>query len=109
MTMVAPALDLAYLTAADAAALFRTRELSPVDLTLACLERIEALQPVLRAYVTVTPEIALREARAAEAAILRGDDRPLLGVPVAYKDIYMTGGVRTTGGSMLYEQYVPEI
>jgi aspartyl-tRNA(Asn)/glutamyl-tRNA(Gln) amidotransferase subunit A len=107
--MVASELDLAYISASEAAALFRKRELSPVDLTLAHLERIEALQPTLRAFVTVTSEIALREARAAEAAILRGDERPLLGVPVAYKDIYMTAGVRTTGGSRLYEQYVPEI
>lgn len=107
--MVATALDLAYISASEAAALFRTRELSPVDLTLAHLERIEALQPTLRAYVSVTPEIALREARAAEAAILRGDVRPLLGVPIAYKDIYTTAGVRTTGGSQLFENYVPEI
>jgi aspartyl-tRNA(Asn)/glutamyl-tRNA(Gln) amidotransferase subunit A len=107
--MVATALDLTYITAAEAAALFRTGELSPVELTLAHLERIEALQPLLRAYATVTPEIALREARSAEAAILRGDDRPLLGVPVAYKDIYTTAGVKTTGGSMLLQDYVPEI
>jgi aspartyl-tRNA(Asn)/glutamyl-tRNA(Gln) amidotransferase subunit A len=107
--MVATALDLAYMSASEAATLFRSRELSPVDLTLAHLERIETLQPALRAYITVTADSALREARAAEAAILRGDDRPLLGVPIAYKDIYMTSGVRTTGGSRLYEHYVPEI
>jgi aspartyl-tRNA(Asn)/glutamyl-tRNA(Gln) amidotransferase subunit A len=107
--MVAPALDLAYLSAAEAAQLFRARELSPVDLANAQLDRIEALQPSLRAYLTVTGELALKQARAAEAAILRGDDRPLLGVPVAYKDIYMTAGVRTTGGSKLYLDYVPEI
>jgi aspartyl-tRNA(Asn)/glutamyl-tRNA(Gln) amidotransferase subunit A len=107
--MVASSLDLAYIGASEAAALFRTGELSPVELTLAYLERIEALQPTLRAYVTVTADLALREARAAEAAILRGDPRPLLGIPVAYKDIYMTAGVRTTGGSQLYEDYVPEI
>ncbi|MGH2587924.1 MAG: amidase, partial [Dehalococcoidia bacterium] len=107
--MVATALELAYIGASEAATLFRSRELSPVDLTLAHLERIEAMQPALRAYVTVTADSALREARAAEAAILRGDDRPLLGVPIAYKDIYTTAGVRTTGGSRLYEQYVPEI
>lgn len=107
--MVAESLDLAYLSIAEAAAAFRSRELSPVELTLAHLERIERTQPRIRAYVTVTPEIALREARAAEAAILRGDDRPLMGVPVAYKDIYMTEGIRTTCGSALHLEHVPRI
>lgn len=107
--MVAIASDLAYLSAAEAAALFRTRELSPVELTLAHLERINELQPALHAYITVTEEIALREARAAEAALLRGDTRPLLGVPIAYKDLYMTDGVLSTAGSRVHETYVPEI
>ena len=106
--MVAPALDLAYLTAAEAAALFRRHELSPVELTLAHLERIAALQLSIRAYITVTDEIALAEARAAEAALLRGDDRPLLGIPVAYKDLYLTAGVRTTAGSRVHETLVPD-
>jgi aspartyl-tRNA(Asn)/glutamyl-tRNA(Gln) amidotransferase subunit A len=109
MTMVATALELSYLTIAEAGDLFRRRELSPVDLTLAQLDRIERLQPALRAFLTVTSDVALREARAAEAALLRGDDRPLLGIPVGYKDIYMTAGVRTTGASMLYENYVPDV
>lgn len=79
--MVLQATELHWLGMAETARLFREREISPVELTLHHLERIEALQPSLRAYITVTDEIALREARAAEAAILRGDDRPLLGVP----------------------------
>ena len=107
--MIADTLDLAYLSAAEAATLFRRREVSPVELTLAHLDRINRLQPTLRAYITVTDEIALAEARAAEAALLRGDDRPLLGVPVAYKDIYMTAGVRTTAGSKVHEHDVPAI
>jgi aspartyl-tRNA(Asn)/glutamyl-tRNA(Gln) amidotransferase subunit A len=107
--MVAVAPELAYLTAAEASRLYRKRELSPVELTLAHLERIAALQPTIRAYITVTEEVALREARAAEAALLRGDDRPLLGIPVAYKDIYMTAGVLTSAGSKVHEHDVPEI
>ena len=107
--MVATALELSYLTIAEASEAFQRRELSPVDLTLAHLERIEQLQPTLRAFLTVTSDIALREARAAETALLRGDKRPLLGIPVGYKDIYMTAGVRTTGASMLYEHYVPDV
>src|SRR5215204_6601768 len=107
--MVAAAIDLAYLTAAEAAARFRTGALSPVELTLAHLDRIDTLQPSLRAYVTVTADSALREARAAEAAILRGDAGPLLGISIGYKDIYTTAGVRTTGGSQLLEHEVPTI
>ncbi len=107
--MVATPTDLSYLTAAEVGKLFRSRELSPVDLTRAHLERIDALQPRLKAFVTVTADIALHEARVAEAALLRGDDRPLLGVPVAYKDLYMTAGVRTTAGSLVHEHWTPEI
>src|SRR5687768_3643702 len=107
--MVATAQNLAYLTAVEAAELFRKRELSPVELTRAHLERIEQLQPTIRAYITVTDEIALREARAAEAALLRGESGPLLGIPMAYKDIYMTAGVLTTAGSKVHEHDVPEI
>jgi aspartyl-tRNA(Asn)/glutamyl-tRNA(Gln) amidotransferase subunit A len=106
--MVASELNLAYLTATELGARFRARELSPVELTTALLERAERLQPSLRAFVTMTPEIALAEARAAEAALLAGDARPLLGVPVGYKDIYFTAGIRTTAGSELHLDNVPE-
>jgi len=101
--------DMSYLGVAEAATAFRRRELSPVELTRALLERIERLEPALHAFVTVTAERALADARAAEAGLLRGDaDSPLLGVPVAYKDIYATAGVRTTGGSALYSDWTPE-
>lgn len=97
--MVATDIDLAFLTAAEARSLFRKRELSPVDLTLSYLERIERLQPLIRAYITIT----------AEAALLRGDERPLLGIPVAYRDLYMTAGLRTTAGSRVHEHWVPDV
>lgn len=106
--MVSSALELAYITATEAGALFRSGELSPVELTRAYLDRIAALDTRLDAYVTVTADTALAEARAAEAAILAGDDRPLLGVPVAYKDLYTTAGVRTTAGSLIHEDWVPD-
>ena len=105
--MVMSAVDTVFLSATDALALIKKRDISPVELTLAQLERIERLQPSLRAYITVTEEIALAEARAAESAVLRGDERPLLGLPVAYKDIIMTAGVRTTGASKVHEHFVP--
>jgi aspartyl-tRNA(Asn)/glutamyl-tRNA(Gln) amidotransferase subunit A len=99
---------LAYAGVRELGQRFRRRELSPVELTSVLLARIEALDPVLHAFVTPTPERALADAKAAESALLRGDDRPLLGIPVGYKDIYLTRGVRTTGGSALLADWVPE-
>ena len=75
------------------------RTISPVEVTRQLLVRIEKLDPVLRAFVTVTGPRALDDARAAEQALLRGDTRPLLGIPVAHKDIYLTRGIRTTWGA----------
>lgn len=105
--MTAPATDFAFINAAEAARLYRSRELSPVELTTALLERIERLQPTLRAFFIVTAEAALAEAKDAEAALLAGDPRPLLGIPMAYKDIYLTEGVQTTGGSKVHMGWVP--
>ena len=88
---------------------FRRKDLSPVEYTNTVLQRIERLDPSLNAFVTVTADRALAEAKAAEAAIARGDARPLLGIPVGYKDIYCTRGVRTTGGSALLDTWVPDV
>ena len=101
--------DLAFATIAEIAARYRRRALSPVELTRALLGRIERLDPTLHAFVTVTAEGALADARHAEAA-LRGDEdgNPLLGIPVAYKDIYATRGIRTTAGSAVLADWVPE-
>jgi aspartyl-tRNA(Asn)/glutamyl-tRNA(Gln) amidotransferase subunit A len=107
--MVLQATELQWMTIAAVAAAFRAKELSPVELTGYLLERSERLQDEFFSFVTLTPEIALAQARSAEAAFLRGDDAsPLLGVPVGYKDIYFTNGVRTTGGSRLLEDFVPD-
>jgi aspartyl-tRNA(Asn)/glutamyl-tRNA(Gln) amidotransferase subunit A len=107
--VVAEATALEQLTIAEAAKAFRARTVSPVELTRHLLERSERLQETLHAFVTLTPEIGLTQARAAEAAFLRGDDPgPLAGVPLGYKDIYYTKGVRTTAGSHLHEQFVPD-
>jgi aspartyl-tRNA(Asn)/glutamyl-tRNA(Gln) amidotransferase subunit A len=99
---------IAYGTIRELGARYRKRELSPVDVTRELLARIEKLDPALHAFVTLTPERALADARAAEEALRRGDDRPLLGIPVGHKDIYMTRGIRTTGGSALFADWVPE-
>jgi aspartyl-tRNA(Asn)/glutamyl-tRNA(Gln) amidotransferase subunit A len=86
----------------------RDREISPVELTRECLERIESLNPALNAFITVTAESALRQAREAEAEILRGNWRGRLhGIPIALKDLIDTAGVRTTGASGLFKGRVP--
>ena len=103
------ALDLAYLSIADAARAFAARDLSPVELVQTMLDRIDRLNPRLNAFLTVTGERALAEARAAEAVLARGEAHgPLLGIPIGYKDIYQTKGVLTTGGSALLADWLPE-
>ena len=86
----------------------RRREISPVEITRECLERIERMNPVLNAFITVMGESALAEARRAEGEISRGEWRgPLHGVPIALKDLIDTAGVRTTAASGLYKNRVP--
>ena len=87
----------------------RKREVSPVELTKYCLAQIEKLNPILNAFITVTAESALTQARAAEAEILRGNWRgPLHGIPLALKDLIDTAGVRTTAASALFKDRIPE-
>ncbi len=100
--------EIAYATIAELGARYRKRDLSPVEVTQALLARIEKLDPILHAFVTLTADSALAEARSAEEALRRGDARPLLGIPVAHKDIYLTRGVRTTGGSALLADWIPD-
>jgi aspartyl-tRNA(Asn)/glutamyl-tRNA(Gln) amidotransferase subunit A len=89
--------------------LYLSGELSPVEVTRSLLDRIEERDGDLHAFITVTPEIALRQARAAELAYREGDDgAPLLGVPVSIKDLTWTRGVRTTFGSLLTAEFVPD-
>ncbi|HJT86403.1 MAG TPA: amidase [Bryobacteraceae bacterium] len=100
--------DLAALTLKKASDLLRSKSVSPVDLTKACLARIEKYQPRLNAYITVTGDEALNEARAKEAELRHGRWRgPLDGVPIALKDNIDTAGVRTTAASELFKDRVP--
>jgi aspartyl-tRNA(Asn)/glutamyl-tRNA(Gln) amidotransferase subunit A len=95
-------------TILDLAPRLRRKEVSPVELTRACLDRIEKRNPTLNAFITVTAESALAEARAAEIEIGHGEWRgPLHGIPVALKDLIDTAGTRTTSGSELHEHRVP--
>ncbi|MHB8216439.1 MAG: amidase [Candidatus Sulfotelmatobacter sp.] len=95
-------------TIAELAPRLRRKEISPVELTRDCLDRIEKLNPALNAFITVTAQSALAEAQAAENEIARGAWRgPLHGIPVALKDLIDTAGTRTTAGSALFERRVP--
>jgi aspartyl-tRNA(Asn)/glutamyl-tRNA(Gln) amidotransferase subunit A len=99
---------LAFLNIESASALIKTRKVSPVELTRACLSRIERLNPQLNAFITVTAESALAEARQAEADIQQHRWRSALhGIPIALKDLVDTAGVRTTAGSELFKDRVP--
>lgn len=93
----------------EAADEVRARRVSPVELTRACLDRIERLNPRLNAFITVTADAALEAAANAEREIGDGDWRgPLHGIPIALKDLYDTAGVLTTAGSGLYAERVPD-
>jgi aspartyl-tRNA(Asn)/glutamyl-tRNA(Gln) amidotransferase subunit A len=101
--------ELNMLDLADAARRIAAGELSAVELTAACLERIAALDAQVNAFITVTADDAVRQAREADDDVERGDARgPLAGVPVALKDLFDTAGVRTTAGSTFFAERVPE-
>ncbi len=103
-----PGLDVTRLTAMEIARLVAAREISPVEVTEAYLERSERLDPELHAYITLCCDEALQAAREAERAVLRGERLgPLHGVPVAVKDQFQTRGLRTTGGSRILADWVP--
>src|SRR6202047_4371022 len=95
-------------TIAELAPRLRLKQVSPVELTGDCLDRIEKLNPALNAFITVTAESALAEARTAEAEIACGQWRgPLHGIPIALKDLIDTAGTRTTAASAVYKDHVP--
>ena len=99
---------LAFLSIESASALVKTKKVSPVELTRACLSRIERLNPQLNAFITLTAESALAEAHRAEADIQQHRWRGALhGIPIALKDLVDTAGVRTTAGSELFKDRVP--
>src|SRR5215831_4121527 len=107
--------DLAFASIEEIGKLFRKRKLSPVELTKVMLKRIERLNPKLNAYLTVTAEMALAQAKKAETELYapRGrkghhDRGPLHGIPISLKDNIYTKGVRTTAGSKILKDFVPK-
>lgn len=91
-----------YLPIAQLQAAYRVGDLSPVEVVRQALERIDAFDDVLHAFLVDTRELAMQQARGAEAAYARGEERPLLGVPVAVKDAFHVAGHVTTLGSRLH-------
>lgn len=102
--------DLLQLTLTDAAAAIRGRKISPIELTEAALAEAERLQPVLCSFITILYDQARREAKESEAALSRGEYRgPLHGIPIGVKDNLATAGIRTTVGSKVLADYVPDV
>jgi len=107
--------DLAFASIEEVASLFRKRKLSPIELTKLILARIEQINPKLNAYITVTAELALAQAKKAEAELFapRGrkghrDRGPLHGIPISLKDNIYTEDIRTTAGSKILAKFIPQ-
>jgi aspartyl-tRNA(Asn)/glutamyl-tRNA(Gln) amidotransferase subunit A len=107
MTWIGDMTQLTDLTITEALAQLRNKEISSVELTQAHLDQIQKLDGQVQAFITVTPEQALEQARAADAARAQGQDKPLLGIPLAMKDVLSTNGVETTCASKILKGYVP--
>ena len=101
--------DLCWMPASEMAPAIKRRKLSPVDVMKAVLARIERLNPTLNAYVTLTADQAMKDARAAERTVMKKGARlgALHGVPFSTKDLVITKGVRTTFGTRLFADNVP--
>jgi aspartyl-tRNA(Asn)/glutamyl-tRNA(Gln) amidotransferase subunit A len=100
-------MELTGLTLAEGLAGLERRAFSSEELTGAHLSAVEALNPRLNAFITVTAEQAMDDARASDAARARGEAGPLSGIPVAIKDLFCTRGVRTTAASRMLQGFVP--
>ena len=101
--------EIPFLTVAELGDHIRNRDVSPVEVTEAYLDRIDSLNSQIRAYLTVTADIARQAAQDCEEEIAAGNYRgPLHGIPVAVKDQMYTEGVRTTIGTPLFDDFVPE-
>src|SRR6202035_1215848 len=97
------------MTIAAAAQALRSGQISSLELTRQCLDQIEKLNPVLNAFITVTGESALAHAERLDRELAQGIDRgPLHGIPIAHKDLMWTKGVRTTSGSKIFADFIPD-
>jgi len=104
-----PNTDICFMTATDMAQAIKTKRLSAAEVMDAHLAQIERVNPSVNAVVTLIADQAVAEAKAADEALAKGDDiGPLHGLPVVHKDLFPTKGVRTTYGSQIYKDYVPD-
>ena len=99
--------EFTWLTIQEARALLSRREASSVELTRACLERIDAVESSVRSFITLTPDGAMEQAERADRMLSEGVGSPLTGIPMQVKDVMCTEGVRTTCASRMLENYVP--
>jgi len=101
--------EICFLTAVELARRIQARDLSVREVMEAHLAQIEQINPKVNAIVTLLPEQAMDQAAVADEALARGDEvGPLHGLPVAHKDLHMTKGIRTTFGSPIFKDFVPE-
>ena len=108
-TKVKSMTDICFLTATEQARLIRDRELSCREIMEAHLDQIDRINPNVNAIVTLLPEQAMQQARAADEALVQGRGAgPLFGLPIAHKDLVPTKGIRTTFGSPIYKDHVPD-
>ncbi|MEK7605492.1 MAG: Asp-tRNA(Asn)/Glu-tRNA(Gln) amidotransferase subunit GatA [Patescibacteria group bacterium] len=96
------------LTVAQARQKLDSKEISSVELTKSYLDKIKQHNDSLNAFLTVTEDLAFEEAKAADKRIAEGESTPMLGIPIAHKDLYLTKGVKTTAGSKVLEDYVAQ-
>src|SRR4030042_5572821 len=99
--------EVLWMSAVELLAAYKKGKLSPVEVVKMLLARIDQVNPKINAFVTRTNEMALSAAKESEKAFQKGEPRPLEGVPLAIKDNVFTKGVRTTFGSKLYENFIP--
>lgn len=101
--------DICFMTATESAHLIRAKELSARDVMEAHLAQIDQVNPTVNAIVTLLPEQAMEQANAADEALARGEEvGPLHGLPIAHKDLVPTRGIRTTSGSVIFKDLVPD-
>lgn len=99
--------NLKNLTIKEAKEKLLNKQISSVELTSAFLERIKKLDKTLNAFITVSTDAALKQAGVADQKIAKGENRPLLGIPIVLKDLYLTKGIKTTAGSKVLTNYYP--
>jgi Asp-tRNA(Asn)/Glu-tRNA(Gln) amidotransferase A subunit family amidase len=109
MASVTEERELSFTPAYQLADMIKSKKLSPVELTAVILKRIKEINPKLNAYLTIVEEEAMRAAREAEKALVTGSNLGLLhGIPISIKDLHPTRGIRTTMGSLVFQDFVPE-